>query len=109
MADTFALSAREWLGHPGDESPFVYFPPLHSRLYVEALAEHYSPAVTESILYQACELEQRALALGYSLAECEHSLEEALPHGLNSLDHQHDLELECGGPPAPAGSYAAQR
>jgi hypothetical protein len=73
-----AGSAREWMIYPGDESPFVYNPRVHSHLYVQALAERYPAEVAESILQQAAELEARAKALGYSTAVEEHGLDEVL-------------------------------
>ena len=79
MAETPLPAATEWLIHPGDESPFVYYPPVHSLAYVEALAEYYAPEVADDILRQAAELRQRARALGFTLAEDEHGMDAALP------------------------------
>ena len=72
-------SGPAWLIHPGDGSPFLYDPRVHSRAYVQALAEHYPPDVMASILDQARKLEQQALDLGDPLAEEEHGMDEALP------------------------------
>jgi hypothetical protein len=82
MEERSAPAATDWLIRPGDESPFVYYPPIHSRAYVEALAEYYSPEVADDVLRQAVELERRAQTLGYTLAEDEHGLDEALPSEL---------------------------
>ncbi len=98
MAEMSSPSATDWLIHPGDESPFVYFPRVHSRAYVEALAEYYPPEVADDILRQADALEQRARALGYSLAEDEHGLDEALPS-----------ELAPYSPPPDAGVAGRER
>ena len=76
MQDAPSSSAKAWTIYPGDEPPFIYDPRVHSRMYVEAMAERYPPEVAASVLEQADALERRALAEGYALATEEHGLDE---------------------------------
>jgi hypothetical protein len=76
MQDAPSSSALAWTIYPGDAPTFVYDPRVHSRMYVEAMAERYSPEIAASILEQADALERRALLDGSPLATAEHGLDE---------------------------------
>jgi hypothetical protein len=76
MQDAPSSSAKAWLIYPGDAPPFLYDPRVHSRMYVEAMAEHYPPEFADSIFEQADALERRAAAEGHALATEEHGLDE---------------------------------
>jgi hypothetical protein len=64
-------SVQQWWIRPGELPDVLYDPRVHSRAYVEAYLERVdaSPQEAEEVLRQADELEQRARALGYALAD----------------------------------------
>jgi hypothetical protein len=70
-------SVQQWWIRPGELPDVLYDPRVHSREYIEAYLErtNASPLEREEVLRQADELEQRALALGYALADEEFEIE----------------------------------
>ena len=78
MSEEAQSPARDWSIRLPGLPPFVYDPRVHSRTYVQALADRYSPEAVGDIMRQADELERRAVALGYQLATEAHGLDEAL-------------------------------
>ena len=76
MPEQTPSTPKQWTIQPGDLTPFVYDPRVHSRRYVLAQIDRYPPDVADSILRQAEELEAQALGLGFSLADQKHGTEE---------------------------------
>ena len=80
MIDTEQLPPGDWWIRPATLPAFAYDPRVHSRLYVLNYLERAgaTDAEAEEVVRLAHELEQRALAQGYDLAEAEHGLDEVL-------------------------------
>ena len=80
MTETEHLPAGDWWIRPATLPAFTYDPRVHSRLYVLQYLERAgaTEAEADEVVRLARELEQRALALGYTLAESKHSLDEVL-------------------------------
>ena len=80
MIDTEHLPPGDWWIRAGTVPAFAYDPRVHSRLYVLNYLERAgaTEAEAEAVLAVARELEQRAAAAGYALAEDEHGLDEVL-------------------------------
>jgi hypothetical protein len=68
---------QQWWIRPGELPDVLYDPRVHSRVYIEAYLERVnaSPMEAEEVLRQVGELEQRARALGYELADDEFEIE----------------------------------
>jgi hypothetical protein len=80
MIDAEQRSPGGWWIRPATLPAFAYNPRVHSRLYVLNYLGRAgaTDAEVDEVLSLARDLEQRALAEGYALAEAEHGLDEVL-------------------------------
>jgi hypothetical protein len=80
MIDTEQLPPGDWWIRPATLPAFAYDPRVHSRLYVLQYLERAgaTEAEVDEVISIARDLERRAVAQGYALAEAEHGLDEVL-------------------------------